>query len=312
MNECLQALLANSIDYAGVFPPAELSLQDAVHECSRFQSQADSWMLGSFICPAAKIEQFYSLSESFPSRQAVSIVARATSNAESALEDLQRLVKAVEQFQESHSDFVKVVALELKPPFDVLDGSPDAHPAVFLEAVMELLHSSTLADQVFCELQLSKQSVDAVSLIASTSSGLLLGLKLRTGGLEPAAFPTVDEVASFIAACRDASVFWKATAGLHQPLRHYDSKIGAWHHGFLNLFAAAVFAQIYNLSEHEIREVLENEMGSAFRFGPEYLCWNDFKATKEQIESARLQSLVSFGSCSFDEPREGLQSLGLL
>ncbi len=312
MNECLQALLANSIDYAGVFPPAELSLQDAVHECSRFQSQADSWMLGSFICPAAKIEQFYSLSESFPSRQSVSIVARATSNAENALEDLQRLVKAVEQFQESHGDFVKVVALELKPPFDVLDGSPDAHPAVFLEAVMELLHPSTLADQVFYELQLSRQSVDTMSLFAATNSGLPLGLKLRTGGLEPAAFPTVDEVASFIAACRDASVFWKATAGLHQPLRHYDSEIGAWHHGFLNMFAAAVFAQIYNLTEHEIRKVLESEKGSEFRFGPEYLCWNDFKATKEQIESARLQSLVSFGSCSFDEPREGLQALGLL
>jgi len=312
MHASLQALLANSIDYAGVFPPAELSLQDAVHQCSRFKSQTDSWMLGSFICPAAKIEQFHSLSELFRLRQSVSIVAGPTTNTESAVASLQGLAQDLVRLQDAHSDRFKVDALELKLPLDELDGSPDADLTGFLKAVMELLDSGTLADRVFFELQLSRQSVDTVSLFASMDSGLPVGLKLRTGGLEPAAFPTVDEVASFIAACRDASVFWKATAGLHQPLRHYDSKVGAWQHGFLNLFAATVFAQIYNLTEHEIRKVLESEKGSEFRFGPEYLCWNDFKATKEQIESARSQSLVSFGSCNFDEPREGLQALGLL
>ncbi len=43
--------------------------------------------------------------------------------------------------------------------------------------------------------------------------------KLRTGGVVEEAFPAVEQIAGFIARCAELGVPFKATAGLHHPLR---------------------------------------------------------------------------------------------
>ena len=72
--------------------------------------------------------------------------------------------------------------------------------------------------------------------------------KLRTGGVVQDAFPSVEQVAGFILRCAELGVPFKATAGLHHPLRCVhpftyaaDSPAGVMH-GFLNLFTAAALA----------------------------------------------------------------------
>src|SRR5262245_38742298 len=57
MSKAVNAFLAGIIDYAGLFPPALLPLQQAMTNYLRYRSCAESWMLGRFICPAARLKE---------------------------------------------------------------------------------------------------------------------------------------------------------------------------------------------------------------------------------------------------------------
>src|SRR3954447_588364 len=57
MTASLRALLANVIDYAGLFPPAQLPLDAAIRNYARYRAEPESWMLGRFICPAARLAE---------------------------------------------------------------------------------------------------------------------------------------------------------------------------------------------------------------------------------------------------------------
>ncbi|MBI1786303.1 MAG: hypothetical protein HYR60_01975 [Acidobacteria bacterium] len=52
-------LLRGLIDYAGLFPPAALSMQAAVQNYGRYRQEAHAWMLGRFVVPSARREEFY-------------------------------------------------------------------------------------------------------------------------------------------------------------------------------------------------------------------------------------------------------------
>ena len=105
-------------------------------------------------------------------------------------------------------------------------------------------------------------------------------------------------LAEFVQACRRLEIPFKATAGLHQPLRHDDE------HGFLNVLAAAVFG--------DEEEALEEEDPGAFAVDGDAFRWRDRSADAEEIALVRRDLFVSFGSCSAREPIDGLAALGLL
>jgi hypothetical protein len=141
--------------------------------------------------------------------------------------------------------------------------------------------------------------------------------KVRTGGLTEDAIPAPARVAEFL--CRAAALRlpFKATAGLHHPLRcrkpltyALDSPQAAMH-GFLNVFAAAAFAW-HGMDCKSLAALLEECDLHALKFLPEALCWRGSRLTVDQIRSARRYFAHSFGSCSFEEPVTELRELGLL
>jgi hypothetical protein len=140
----------------------------------------------------------------------------------------------------------------------------------------------------------------------------LPGAKIRCGGATADAFPPVEAVAAFVAACRDAGVPFKATAGLHHPIRHVDTSTGFVMHGFLNLLAAAVFAHADRLGETQIAALLAEEDPDAFAVAPDGLAVHGRFAGADAITAARRELFVAYGSCSFSEPVEDLQALGVL
>jgi hypothetical protein len=81
-------------------------------------------------------------------------------------------------------------------------------------------------------------------------------------------------------------------------------------HGFLNVLVAGVLAHARDLHETEIQMILEDEDPSHFVFTEEALRWQDWQATTPEIHAARQTAIGSFGSCSFDEPRDDLRALG--
>jgi hypothetical protein len=112
----------------------------------------------------------------------------------------------------------------------------------------------------------------------------------------------------------------KFTAGLHHPIRRYDAAVNTKMHGFFNVFGAGVLAHARRLIEKQVRQIIADEDPANFVFDDEGFRWKDFRASTEEIRAARQGSLVpfgtggvtSFGSCSFDEPRDDLRALGLL
>ena len=148
------------------------------------------------------------------------------------------------------------------------------------------------APEVYCELPLRYD----VSFRILQLGELGIRAKVRCGG---ATTPRVPDLAEFVAACRRLGVPFKATAGLHHPVRTGDE------HGFLNLLAAAVF-------DGDEEEALAEEDESAFTVSAEAFSWRERSAGPEQIADVRQELFVGFGSCSAQEPIDGLETLGLL
>jgi hypothetical protein len=142
-------------------------------------------------------------------------------------------------------------------------------------------------------------------------------LKVRTGGITAEAFPATADLVRFIREARRAEVPFKATAGLHHPLRaeyrltyEAGSACGTMF-GFLNLFLATAFAA-GGLGDADAERLLEERDPAAVRFDPTGVEWRGRRLELDALGRARESGIVSFGSCSFTEPIGDLQSLGLL
>ncbi|MEW2347467.1 hypothetical protein AB0904_07330 [Streptomyces sp. NPDC006684] len=129
-----------------------------------------------------------------------------------------------------------------------------------------------------------------------------VGAKLRCGGVRAELFPTAPEVAAWIVACARAGVPFKATAGLHEAVRHTAPATGFRHHGYLNLLLATA-AAAGGATTGEVTAVLETE--DAARLA------RRAHALGEAGAWAARRLLVSYGSCSTSTPlRQAADLLG--
>jgi len=141
--------------------------------------------------------------------------------------------------------------------------------------------------------------------------------KIRTGGVTGDAIPEPRALARFLEQCAAARVPFKATAGLHHPIRGAHPLTGeadgptATMHGFVNVFLAAAFARA-GWSAAQLGNVLDEQSLSAFGFGPEAASWRGHRLAIAALQASRMEFLISFGSCSFEEPIAELQALGWL
>src|SRR5262249_827569 len=116
-------------------------------------------------------------------------------------------------------------------------------------------------------------------------------VKGRTGGVRPEAFPAVAEVAAFIRACAERRLPFKATAGLHHPIRaehpltYEPNAPRAVMHGFLNVFLAAAFAWH---GERDLEPIVAETDPETFRFN-ERARWRDRSLDAAQVREARAR-----------------------
>ena len=82
-------------------------------------------------------------------------------------------------------------------------------------------------------------------------------------------------------------------------------------HGFLNVFLAAAFLRA-GMDRKLAVQLLEEQSPEAFRFDADEVIWLRHRLTRSEIAATRRDFAVSFGSCSFTEPIDGLQSMHLL
>lgn len=295
----LHALMTHVIDYAGMFPPASLSLDDSIRNYARYVKEPDSWMLGRFICPADRLHSLASFRDYIgPDLSAISIsvLGITKSGTRGTYSDFAATLTAVREFDHAHHSWARVVALEMRLAAD-MKVLPEPPPApVFFETLLQDDWRSQIT-----------------GLLAEVSdAGETVGFKLRSGGVEAAAFPPPAQLAFAIDLCRQKRVRIKFTAGLHHPIRHFNSSVNTKMHGFINVFGAGVLAYAHALAEDQLLPILLDEDPASFSFDDDGMRWKDLRATTAQIVEARQKLVTSFGSCSFDEPREDLRTLGWL
>ncbi len=51
------SFLASLVDYAGLFPPAGLEMEEAVEEYARHRRSPERWILGRFVVPARRLTE---------------------------------------------------------------------------------------------------------------------------------------------------------------------------------------------------------------------------------------------------------------
>jgi hypothetical protein len=301
----LEALLSGLIDYAGLFPPARLPLAEALANHCRYRLGEDAWMLGRFICPASRLGELAEHGHLFRDDPplVVSALGRGGADPEEFRAGLAADLADISSCRVRHGGRVAVDVLELRLPAN-FPASPGA-----------LLPTPPRSEPIG-ELSLffEPPSLDAIlsvlGVISDAPFATRAGLKLRCGGLEAAAFPSCEQLAQALTSCLSAGKPFKATAGLHHPFPRFDPGVPARMHGFVNLFTAGVLASARGIPPKRARAILEDEDPGHFLFDETGLHWQDLHASVQEIARARAEAVLSFGSCSFDEPRGDLRALG--
>jgi hypothetical protein len=324
MTASLRAFLSGLIDYAGLFPPAKLPMAAAIDNYVRYRADATAWMLGRFICPASRLNDLstHDATWSMASRPlVVAALGRGGENAAAFHDGLLEDLSAIAAFRTRHGDRAAIDVYEVKLPADTLTDH-DRLASLVAATIQNFERDGPPTLTPYFEVPLvGPEIVDLPVLLAvlardgaaaGRSRCRAAGVKFRCGGTEPAAFPSTRQLARALAAAGSAGVAVKCTAGLHHPLPRWDASVQAKMHGFVNVFLGGLFARCGQLDEATLTAMLESDQADAFRFDESGASWHDLRLPTDQIAHRRGQGMVSFGSCSFDEPREDLQALGWL
>jgi hypothetical protein len=298
----LQALLSKSIDYAGMFPPCRLDLESALRNQAQYVHSPDAWMLGAFVLPVEQFEAARQLLSQFDPSHPLRVAALGpkTANADAFLDAVDKVDAAI-RWLSSNVDLVSISHLEMFLPHDV--------DLVLLDEARAILGDL----RAFWEASPEKTQ-QTIALLAEHNSDADLatfGYKLRTGGVTADAFPTSAQIASALVTPATHQLPIKFTAGLHHPIRQFREEVRTKMHGFLNVLGAAVLTAEHQWTADQTSMMLEDENADSFSFTDDFFMWREWKISIERLQYRR-KFVESFGSCSFDEPREDLRALGLL
>lgn len=310
--------MSGIIDYAGLFPPASLNLHNSISNFVEYRGEADRWMLSSFVCPASRLADLEAYRDVLASDgpHPFSVLGAPSTALDEWITATKTLREALDSFHKSLGDVAATRAVEVKLPLAVAGNSEKRKEAVV--TLFDIFSDSPEAFDIFVEVS-PAGSASVVRELAlellkqeRNSDSARCALKLRTGGVTPPEIPATDSVAAFILECRDAGIRFKATAGLHHPLRHFSTSVGTTMHGFMNVFGGAMAAAEHDLSHTQLREILEVELPNYFAFSDDGLQIGELTIDTERVQILRQNVATSFGSCSFDEPREDLRAMRLL
>ena len=288
------ALLDGLVDFAGLFPPAAMPMPAAVVAYARYVAGPDRAKLGRFVVPVARLGEVVTAVDALPLDRAPGLNAPWRLSVLAGAADAGTLMA----FDAAHGGRLVIDTVEAKA------GSV---------ADVEQL-GAALGRRYFLYVEIPVQGDPALLVAAIRAQGFRA--KMRTGGVVAEAFPAAPDVLRFLAACADARVPFKATAGLHHPLRgefaltYAAESAHATMFGFLNLFLTAVLLHA-GAPPDALVSLLEERDSQAIAANDASIRWRDLTVTIAQIAAARASFVGSFGSCSFEEPMRELSTLQL-
>ena len=300
----LRILLEGLIDYAGLFPPAALDMPAAAREYAEYRESEYRWALGKFVIPVARLDEFEKAAEGVlpdgggEGNEFWRLSALGGGDLSS---DLNRIADFKRKYATSDSSagvaIIDAIEIKVTRPADI-------------ENAMRLMPAKLTP---YFEIPITNDPTELIKGIAEVEARA----KVRTGGVTDDAFPSSFNLARFIKICAEEDVPFKATAGLHHPVRSVNKltyapdSASVMMHGFLNVFLAAAFAQ-NGMDVNRLVELLEEKSPEAFQFDSGGVKWRDEMVVRGQLRNSRNLLAIAFGSCSFEEPIEDLKKIGLL
>ncbi|HEU4565909.1 MAG TPA: hypothetical protein VFS05_14715 [Gemmatimonadaceae bacterium] len=297
MLRSVRTLMAGLIDYAGLFPPAGLGMAEAVANYAAYRAGPRAWALGRFVVPAARLDEL--------AREA----APHLPDDGGAADDVWRLsalcaepphdVRRIADFNERHAGRAVVDVVELRA------AAPDR-----VAWAASLLPRGLTA---YYEIPLAGDPRPLVAAIGAAGGRA----KARTGGVTEDAFPPAARLARFMQACVESGVPFKATAGLHHAVRgpyrltYEPGSACTPMFGFLNVWVAAALLRAGG-SPADAARALEETAPDEFRFDDGGVTWRGTRIDDARLADVRERVAIAFGSCSFTEPVEEMEALGLL
>lgn len=288
----IRVLLTSIVDYAGLFPPAGLTMEAAVSNYAAYRQSPHAWMLARFIVPVSRLPEFEGAADAHLPRQ-----ADADPWFISALigEDLDAEIDAIFAFNQRHAESPEH-GLSVIDTIELRAGGPRS-----VDRAMRVIPEQLTP---YFEIPAGDDVRGMLAALAGTGARA----KIRTGGVSPEQFPTTERLADFVANCAAADVPFKATAGLHHPFRApyrltYEPDAASYTmHGFLNLFLAAAFIRRADMPTDEALALLEETDAKSFAFDDGSITWRGHSIDAPRLASVRESFAISFGSCSFEEP----------
>jgi hypothetical protein len=285
----IRALLSNIVDYAGLFPPASLDMPTAMRNYLEYREDAASWMLGRFVAPIARLGELREeLGRGFLGRSVpISGIAGSAVDAD---------IASARAFNADNAGVARVEIVEARL------ATPDSIERAAANARGEV--------ELFAEVPIEPDPKTLIEAVARAG----ISAKIRTGGTTPDAFPSASAVVRFIRRCLEAGVPFKATAGLHHPVRAeypltYDADAPrGMMFGYLNVFVAAALMRD-GLSDDDAMRALAERDRAKFEIQRDAVAWEGHSLSADELRRIRDGFAVSFGSCSFREPVDELHTI---
>ncbi|HEY9812069.1 MAG TPA: hypothetical protein V6D31_00820, partial [Candidatus Sericytochromatia bacterium] len=236
----LKVLLDSVVDYAGLFPPAKLTMAEAIANYAQHMSDHYNWMLGRFVLPASRLPELdeilakLALNDEKTQHWSLSLILS---------QDWQLELEQAKLRQ--HRGRIAIASLEF-PPL----------PPTEIEKIIPHLPNSV---EAFCEIPFNADLQAYLTILRNSP----IVAKIRTGGITPGAFPSTNQLSQYIFAFADAKLPFKATAGLHHLLPgkyrltyEPDSQLATMH-GFLNVTLLAAFIYTQKITQQQALNLLQ-------------------------------------------------------
>jgi hypothetical protein len=283
--KAIDCLLEGLIDYAGLYPPASLDKRSALKNYLSYARGKHAPALGRFLVDLNRLPELRQVAGDSMRGLRLSVIA----SPESVSESLQQFL----------DDGVPIEAIEIKTD----------RPSE-IERIGQRIPAGLAA---YIEVPIGFPNSELFRAILNAGARI----KLRMGGLSAEAFPSTQVIANMLKALVGHRILFKATAGLHHPIRarhpltnEPGSPVGTMH-GFINLLCAAALLH-FGGEAIEAKKVLDEEDPGVWHVTPADLGWRSHSWSADQLRMVRQQFFISFGSCSFSEPLHDLEVLGWL
>jgi hypothetical protein len=311
LNNALRMFLRELIDDDRLLPRAVTSMDEALSAYLRDLGSPQAWMLGRIVVPASGLEglsahplvgEIRAASDGRPLPVSVAVTSP------DPRPDYGRIAQCIQNEQET----IKVRSIEVP----ITKGGPvDASSRI--RAVLQKLAAAEIpfTIPVFLELPQDVQPIigdllDAIGRERAVGRSMLCAA-VRCNSFREEDVLDVGDLAFFISTARRFEIPLKAN-GVLTAIRRKNPQTGYDEHGLLNITAAIMFAQAFDLDVQVLSQIILEEVPGHFHIDDEALAWKEHRLEKMGIFNARMSMARTVSIPNFPEQVETLTALGFL